>query len=274
MRPMTGEQLIATLHGEGRAYGTCTVSPTPRWPNALKSAGLDFVFIDTEHNTLDRSQVGWMCRTYAALGVAPIVRIPAPDPYQATVALDDGATGVVAPYIETVEQVQALRGAIKHRPLKGARLEARLRGESISDELDDYMARCNAGHVFIINIESLPAIDALDELLAVPELDGVLIGPHDLSCNLGVPEQYDHPDFIAAVKTIFSKARAAGVGAGIHFWGEPEKQAELLGFGANFLIHSADLLLVRKHLTNELLKIRELMGDSGEGKDPGDSVNI
>ena len=76
------------------------------------------------------------------------------------------------------------------------------------------------------------------------------------------------------VMELREKARAAGVGAGIHFWGEPEKQAELLGFGANFLIHSADLLLVRKHLTNELLKIRELMGDSGEGKEAGDSVNI
>lgn len=271
---MTGEQLIDTLHGDGRAYGTCTVSPSPRWPNALKSAGLDFVFIDTEHNTLDRSQVGWMCRTYAALGIAPIVRIPAPDPYQATVALDDGATGVVAPYVETVAQVQALRGAIKHRPLKGARLGARLRGESISGELDDYMAAGNAGHVFIVNIESQPAIDALDDLLAVPDLDGVLIGPHDLSCNLGVPEQYDHPDFIAAVRTIFGKARAAGLGAGIHFWGEPEKQAEMLNMGANFLIHSADLLLVRKHLTRELKQIRELMGDSKADGNAGNAVNI
>ena len=232
------------------------------------------MFIDTEHNTLDRSQVGWMCRTYSALGMAPIVRIPAPDPYQATVALDDGATGVVAPYVETVEQVQALRGAIKHRPLKGARLEARLRGESISGELDAYMSAGNADHVFIINIESLPAIEALDELLAVPDLDGVLIGPHDLSCNLGLPEQYEHPDFLAAVETIFSKARAAGIGAGIHFWGEPETQAAMLNRGANFLIHSADLLLVRKHLTRELKEIRELMGDEGEGRTPGDSGTI
>ena len=271
---MTGPELIKSLHSDNRAYGTCTVSPTPRWPVAFKNAGLDFLFIDTEHNALDRNQLGWMCRTYAAMGIAPIVRIPAPDPYQATVALDDGATGVVAPYVETVDQVQALRGAIKHRPLKGERLTARLGGKSISGELDDYMAEHNASHVFIINIESQPAIDRLDELLTVPELDGVLIGPHDLSCNLGVPEQYDHPDFLAAVETIFTKARERKLGAGIHFWGEPEKQAELLKMGANFLIHSADLLLVRKHLTRELQQIRSLMGDGGTGRDPGDKVNI
>ncbi len=271
---MNGRQLIETLHSDRRAYGTCTVSPSPRWPHALKTAGLDFVFIDTEHNALDRTQVGWMCRAYDALEIAPIVRIPAPDPYQATMVLDDGATGVVAPYVETVEQVEALRGAIKHRPLKGDRLKARLRGDSISGELDEYMATLNASHVFIINVESVPAIERLDDLLAVPELDAVLIGPHDLSCNLGVPEQYDHPDFLAAVETIFTKARAKGVGAGIHFWGEPEKQAELLRLGANFLIHSADLLLVRKHLTQDLQAIRRLMDDIGDGRDPGDRVNI
>ena len=271
---MTGSELIKSLHSDKRAYGTCTVSPSPRWPMALKTAGLDFVFIDTEHNALDRTQAGWMCRTYSALNIAPIVRITAPDPYQATMVLDDGATGVVAPYIETVEQVEALRGAIKHRPLKGGRLEARLSGEAISEELDEYMANLNASHVFIINIESVPAIERLDDLLAVPELDGVLIGPHDLSCNLGVPEQYDHPEFVAAVQTIFSKARDRNIGAGIHFWGEPEKQVEILNMGANFLIHSADLLLVRKHLTQELQQIRSLMGDAGDGRDPGDRVNI
>ncbi len=271
---MTGSELIASLHSDRRAYGTCTVSPSPRWPMALQTAGLDFVFIDTEHNALDRTQVGWMCRTYSALNIAPIVRIPEPDPYQATAVLDDGATGVVAPYVETVEQVEALRGAIKHRPLKGERLAARLRGDSISEELDAYMANLNASHVFIVNIESVPAIERLDELLAVPELDGVLIGPHDLSCNLGVPEQYDHPDFTAAVQTIFTKARERNIGAGIHFWGEPKRQAELLSMGCNFLIHSADLLLIRKHLTQELQQIRELAGDAGDGRDPGDRVNI
>jgi 2-keto-3-deoxy-L-rhamnonate aldolase RhmA len=271
---MNGSELIQSLHSDRRAYGTCTVSPSPRWPVAFQNAGLDFLFIDTEHNALDRNQLGWMCRTYAAMNMAPLVRIPAPDPYQATMALDDGAAGVVAPYVETVDQVEALRGAIKHRPLKGERLSARLRGERISEELDDCMAALNASHVFIINIESQPAIDRLDELLAVPELDGVLVGPHDLSCNLGVPEQYDHPEFLAAVGTIFTKARERGIGAGIHFWGEPEKQAELLRMGANFLIHSADLLLVRKHLTLELQQVRELMGDAGDGRAPGDRVNI
>ena len=66
------------------------------------------------------------------------------------------------------------------------------------------------------------------EILQVPDLDGVLIGPHDLSCSLGIPEQYDHPDFLNACETIFNKARKASVGAGVHFWGDVEQQTRLL----------------------------------------------
>ena len=70
-------------------------------------------------------------------------------------------------------------------------------------------------------------MEALDFILAVPDLDAVLIGPHDLSCSLGIPEKYDHDDFLEACKTIFRKARGAGVGAGIHSWGNVNQQRQV-----------------------------------------------
>jgi 2-keto-3-deoxy-L-rhamnonate aldolase RhmA len=88
----------------------------------------------------------------------------------------------------------------------------------------------------------------------------VLIGPHDLSCSLGVPERYDHPTFLAACETIFRRARAAGVGAGIHFWGGVEQQIDFLQRGANLLVHSADISLFQKHLRAELGLIRQAIG--------------
>ena len=264
---MIGKALAKKIRDGDRVYGTCTVSPSPGWVNAITPANPDFVFIDTEHNSLDRTQVGWMCRTYAALGVVPIVRIPSPDPFLATSTLDDGALGIVAPYIETVAQVDGLRGAVKNRPLKGARLKERLEGKIVSTEIDEYIKKRNANNVLILNIESQPAIDALDDLLAAPDVDGVLIGPHDLSCNLGIPEQYDAPEFLAAVQTIFDKARAHGRGAGIHFWGDTDAQVRFLEMGCNFLIHSADLLLVKKHLARELNAIRQRMGDAADASE-------
>jgi 4-hydroxy-2-oxoheptanedioate aldolase len=79
----------------------------PHLPAAVKSAGADFVFIDAEHIAIDRTTLPWMRQTYRALGLAPIVRIPSSDPYQAIVALDNGASGDLAPYVETPEQAKS-----------------------------------------------------------------------------------------------------------------------------------------------------------------------
>jgi len=247
-------------------FGTLIVSPSPRWPDVVRDCGLDFVFIDTEHIALDRAELSWMCQTYAALGLPPLVRIPAPDPYAATMVLDGGAAGVIAPYVETVEQVQVLRGAVKLRPIKGQKLRQMLEGAKVEPELKSYMDDGAKNRLLIVNIESVPAIEALNEILAVPDLDAVLIGPHDLSCSLGVPEQWEHPKFLSACETIFRKARAANVGAGIHFWGEIEQQVRLLKLGANLLIHSADIILFQKHLRTELEAIKKAAGLAGENQ--------
>lgn len=257
---MTIANLAQSLHAGAPVFGTLIVSPSPRWPQVVSDCGLDFVFIDTEHIALDRDPLSWMCQTYAALGLPAIVRIPSPDPYAATMVLDGGAAGIVAPYVESAAQVQALRGAVKLRPLKGQRLQRLLDGAAAEPELQAYMADPARQRLLIVNIESVPAIEALDDILAVPGLDAVLIGPHDLSCSLGVPEQYDEPSFLAACETIFRKARAAGVGAGIHFWGSIEQQARFLSLGANMLIHSADISLFQKHLRLELAAVKQAAG--------------
>lgn len=257
---MTSVDLLHALHSGAPVFGTLIVSPSPRWPDAVKGCGLDFVFIDTEHIALDRAELSWMCQAYAALGLPPLVRIPSPDPYAATMVLDGGAAGVIAPYVETVEQVQALRGAVKLRPIKGQKLQQMLQGVSAEPDLEKYMAEGAAKRLLIINIESVPAMEALDDILAVPGIDAVLIGPHDLSCNLGVPEQWDHPKFLEACETIFRKARAAGVGAGIHFWGEVDQHARFLKLGANMLIQSGDISLFQKHLRLELDAVKKAAG--------------
>ena len=267
---MDGKTLVESLRSGRRVYGTLIVSPSPKWPSGIASAGLDFVFIDTEHVPIDRAQLSWMCETYRRMGLAPLVRIPAPDPYRATMVLDGGAAGVIAPYVESPEQVKALRGAVKFRPLKGRRLQETLDGEPLEPALAEYLRRRNEGSALVVNIESAPAIAALDEILAVGGLDAVLVGPHDLSCSLGLPEQYEHPKFIEAVRTIFSKA--AGVGAGIHSWSEVDRQIEWLRAGANLLIHSGDLMLVAKHLAADLRAIRRGIGDDPAEGGQGEAV--
>lgn len=260
---MDGKELRFAFTSRSRVYGTALLSPSPFWPPTVAGLGLDFVFIDTEHIPLERDTVAWMCRTYRALGLAPVVRIPAPDPYQATMALDGGAEGILAPYIESAEQVRRLRGAVKFRPLKGRRLERALEDPGhLEPELAGYLDGRNANCSLLINIESVPAIESLDDILSEGGIEAVIVGPHDLSTNLGVPEQYTHPRFEEAIRTIISRCAARGVSAGIHaFWNNIPQEIEWARLGANVILHSADLLLFRRAILEDLHQIKSALGD-------------
>lgn len=272
---MNGKELIAAFHEGRRVYGTCVVSPSPMWPQMIAGCGLDFVFIDTEHVALGRETLSWMCRVYAALGLAPIVRVPKPDPFLACMALDGGAAGVIAPYLESVEQVRDLRGAVKLRPLKGQRLQNCLCGsEALEPEVAHYLSQRCENNVMVVNVESVPALKALDDILAVPGVDALLVGPHDLSINLGIPEQYTHPRFLDAITTIITKARNANVGVGIHYSGGMDLELRWAREGANFIIHSSDISLVHDALKRDLGEFRQQLdgGASASGTAAPDAI--
>jgi 4-hydroxy-2-oxoheptanedioate aldolase len=255
-------QFRESLEKRQLLFGTLVVSPSPAWVPAVAGLGLDYVFIDTEHIPIDRQTLSWMCRAYEGAGVAPLVRIPSPDPFEASKVLDGGAAAVLAPYVETVEQVRALVAAVKHKPVKGQMLGAMLDGDSACAAQSAYAAQYNAGRSLLINIESVPAMERLDELLAVEGLDGIVIGPHDLSVSLGVAEQWQHPRFVEAVETILGAARDRGLSAGIHIiYDEALDQYERWrDAGANLILHLADLLAFRFCLRRDMTAIRQTMG--------------
>lgn len=268
---MKGKELRESLRSGRRVYGTLVVSDSPMWPAAVgQISDLDFVFIDTEHQAIDRSKLAWMCRTYDALGLAPVVRLPAADAMQAAMAMDAGARGLIAPYVERPEEVKAVAGAVRYRPVKGMLLRSWLEAGSASrDALGDYIVRRNEASLLIINVESIPAMERLDDLLAVPELDAVLIGPHDLSCSLGIPEEYANPRFVAAVDRIIDQARSRGKGAGIHYVFQDisglEQELAWARRGANLIVHSADIIAFRLSMRSDLGRLRRELGDARAG---------
>lgn len=269
------DKLKQKLVNGQNVFGTCITVNTPSWPEIVASAQPDFVFIDTEHIPIDRAELAKMCRIYQARGIAPIVRIPQPDPYRASQAIDDGAIGLIAPYLENVDQIKLLVGATKYRLLKGEKLDAILSGKTKpSDELKTFLDQFNFGNLCIANIESIPAVEQLDDLLSINGLDGVFIGPHDLSINMGIPEQYDHPDFVATVKEIIQKARKYTLGVGIHFSFEPQKQIDWIKEGVNIIIHSSDMALFGQRLQEDLIKIKKASGDHTAPPASNDAVTI
>jgi 2-keto-3-deoxy-L-rhamnonate aldolase RhmA len=272
---MPGKLFRERLHAGERLYGSLIVSDSPRWPSVVSKAGLDFVFIDTEHIALDRGIVSWMCQTYAGLGLTPVVRIPRPDPFLACMMLDGGAQGIIAPYVESAEEVRQLVGAVKYRPLKGKKMQAVLSGQTaLEPDLDEYLKKYNENNSLIVNIESVPALQALDEILAVPGLDGTLVGPHDLTTNLGIAEQYHHPTYIAAVDEIVHKSRAHSLGVGTHvmYPGGIQQEIRWAQMGANLIVHMADFNMFQYSLQAALGEIKGALGDQpsppvGQGKE-------
>ena len=267
------DDLKQKLLSKQTVYGTCITVNVPRWPKIVAGANLDFVFIDTEHIAIDRDELSKMCNSYQALGLTPIVRIPKPDPYRASQVIDDGAIGVIAPYLEDVNEIKDLVGATKYRPLKGEKLRQILDGGiQPTAELHDYLEHYNTGNLCITNIESMPAVEKLDDLLSIDGLDAVFIGPHDLSVNMGIAEQYDDPDFVKTVKLIIDKARKYTLGVGIHFSLEPERQLYWIKEGVNIVIHSSDMALFSQRLKSDMQILKSI--DPNEPKDKEDTEEV
>lgn len=264
---MTGKELRETLAAGKRVYGIGLEGyGQPRWPRFMAQYDLDFVFMDNEHTPLNRETMAWAAQAYAAYGIAPLLRIPEPSPSLAAMAADLGAHGVIAPYVETVEQVKGLVGAVKYRPLKGEALQQILDGGSFpSQETGPYLDSHNPNALVIIMIESPAGLANLPDMLATGGVDVILIGPHDLSVSLGVPEQYDHPLFEQTAGEIIRVARSHNVGAGIHFTtGNMERARRWIDWGCNFIVHRTDTLFIAGGIQSELDKLRQELDDQPE----------
>lgn len=254
---MNRKQLGKALCSGRNVYGTLVTAHTPHWVPIICSLGLDFVFIDTEHTPMDRITLGWMCRTYAAHNLSPLVRIPTIDMGLVRPAIDAGAAGVIVPYIERPEDVRQLVAAVRNRPIQGKKLRQIIESESVSEGLQSYIDSFNEDIIIIANIESVEAVNNLKQIVSIPGLNAVLVGPHDLSISMNIPEQYDSAQFDEQVRRILHIGRQAGIGAGIHFAGDFQQQIEWTKAGANFVLYSSDKDIVQKYLRRDIAAIRE-----------------
>ena len=261
-----GESMRNRLHQGERVYGTHVVYPGgPDTLDQYQKLALDFVFIDTEHTPLNRYDVSFLCRHFAARGISPIVRITWPDGRLAAMALDGGAQGIVAPYVETVEQVKDLVGAVRYRPLKGKLLHEILhRSRHLNPKTQAYVDEYNRDQYLIIGIESVEAYQRLDALLAVPDVDGIFIGPHDLTVSMEIPEEYNHPVYLNTVLDIIKRSREAQRGVGMHL--KPTHIDErlfrqMIDHGMNWILYYHDQHFMLDAMHQSFQQIRRWAGE-------------
>ena len=258
---MNANELSTAVRAGQPVFGMVVVSTAAQWPNFVSRVSPDFILLESEHIAYDRERLASLCVTYAALGIAPLVRMPSADALTAQMMFDGGAAGVVAPYIETVEQLKALAGTVKYGPVKGVKLQGILNGDSeLAPELAAYVNARNGTKLLGTMIESQTALDALEDLLSTGYLDFVLVGPNDLSCSLDVPDQYTHPRFQAALQQIVETARAHSVGVGM-MTRDVDEEIRLLKAGATVVLHSSDASAFVVGMSADLQTLSQAAGE-------------
>lgn len=180
-------------------------------------SGFDFLLFDTQHTPVEISQLRPAIESIRGMKAAPIIRVSDNRPDLIVFALDAGARGIIAPMVNTKEEAAALVRACKYSPL-GDRSNSGVRGEwGEFKEYRDYLDMVNDELLIIPMIETQQAIDNLDEILSVPGIDVLLVGPSDLSIELGVPLDYESDTYQRGLDKIAAACKNHGVVPGMYF---------------------------------------------------------
>ncbi len=244
---MIKSNAVKALQKAGRpAFGTwITLCPHPRVVKILAAAGFDFVIVEMEHTDFSFETVGVLCMLARETGLTPIVRPPgALKPHDLTRPLDAGAQGLLLPAVETAEQLADIVKSTKYHPL-GSR-PMNLRGphtDYFNGSPREIIDHLNAETMTVAMVESRRAIDNLREILEVPGLDCVMIGPDDLSQDLGVPGEMQAPVLLDAFEEIFRRCQDARVPYGLSAQ-TPEMAQRWIEKGATWVPYQNDAAMV------------------------------
>ncbi|MFA7249720.1 MAG: aldolase/citrate lyase family protein [Dehalococcoidia bacterium] len=183
----------------------------------LADAGFDFVLFDTQHSPVEIKQLGPSVQAMRGKKAAPIIRVSDNRADLICFALDAGARGIIAPMVNTKEEAAAMVRACKYSPL-GDRSNSGVRGEwGEYKNYRDYLDAVNNELLIIPMIETNQAIANLDEILSVPGIDVLLVGPSDLSIELGVPLDYPSDTYQRGLDKIAAACKNHGVVPGMYF---------------------------------------------------------
>ncbi|MGE5246613.1 MAG: HpcH/HpaI aldolase family protein [Betaproteobacteria bacterium] len=230
-RLRSGPPLVATF----------SMIASPIVVELLAKAGYDAVVLDTEHGPLGPEALNVLVPAATGAGIAPIVRVRTNEPSLIGGALDVGAAAVLVPQVESGAQAEAAVASARFGPggRRGSNPYVRAAGYAATAE---WFGRANGDAAVLVMVEGTAGIEALDEIVATPGLDGIFIGPFDLSQSLGVPGQVEHPDVLARMERIVRSAGERRV-ATAAFAPTPALARRWLALGAQLVAVSFDTAL-------------------------------
>ena len=232
-----------------------------RWSRFYPGSTLDYIIIDWEHASRDRTGLSNLIGSVKSSDMACIVRTPSTDDVYVAMALDAGADGVLVPYCESLEEVRRCANKLRYHPLKGEYFErVAATGELPSDKTRQYLDDRHKDHIFIMGVESEPAVNRLDELLECAEIDGIFVGPNDLTTSLGIPDEVDNPAYLDVLKRVIDTGERHGVPTMVHQQ-TMEASAKAIELGARFVLHSSDVGILLRGVQSDFAQLREIAGE-------------
>jgi len=217
----------------------------------LGHSGYDWVAIDLEHGAFSYAQLPDIFRSLELGNTLPLVRLSNSSPSECKSVLDSGAGGVIAPQIESASQLSSIRDACRWPP-SGTRGVGFSRANMFGKNFDEYQAEAQSP-LLIAMIESINAVNCMDEILRTKGLDAILVGPYDLSASLKSVGNFDVPNFTSAMDRIISLCNKYNIACGIHVVNPDQDMLELyIKKGYQFLAYSMDSVFINSACQNPL----------------------
>jgi 4-hydroxy-2-oxoheptanedioate aldolase len=238
----------ATVHGCWLNLGS------PVTAEMVGMAGFDWVLIDLEHGSGTEREALQQLQALEHTAAVPIVRVESAQPARTQRLLDMGAMGIMCPRIRNTAEAKAFLSGL-HYPPHGSRGVAKMvRATGFGKNFDDYYRDAKEKILGIVQIETLEVLQHLDEIAALDGIDVLFIGPADLTMELGIFGQFDHPLFKDALQATVQAAEKAGKAAGILFF-NPDDYTRYHDMGIRMIACGADATFVAdgaRNLANKL----------------------
>ena len=260
---MKDNQVKRTLRAGGVSLGTMVFEfDSPGIARIAAAAGAEFAIFDMEHSGWSVETIRRLVATARSANLASFVRIPATEYHFIARTLDVGAEGLMVPMVNTPEQAQFLVASAKYPPVGR-------RGAAFGVAHDDYaggdivakMEQANAELLLIAQIETVEGLGNVEAIAAVEGIDVVWIGHFDLTNSMGIPGQFEHAEYLAAVERVLAACGAHGKAPGIMV-STIEDGRRLLGQGFRAVAYGGDIWIYQQALREGLDALR--VADGGE----------
>ncbi len=234
--------------------GTWLMSGAPATAEALGCAGFDFLVVDMEHVPIDVAEMIGLLRAVAGTPAQAIVRPPWNDMVMVKRAMDAGANSLLFPFVQNADEARRAVAYTRYPP-DGVRGVAGTHRGSRYGAVANYLKRANDEVCVVVQIETLSALDRLEEIVAVPGVDSIFIGPADLSASMGCIGDIAQPAVQAKLAAAAADCRRLGKPCGI-VGPNPEMVARFIAYGYSWVAIGSDMSLMVGRAQEFLGKVR------------------